>query len=173
MLSKVSFPYKQGEREQTMKNHFEASAVIDAQPEEVYSVIANYHEGHPYIVPQEFMRGMEVESGGYGAGTVIRYHTRAFGMERPGSAVVSEPEPGHVLVETNSPSTIVTTFTVTPLDEGQRTHVTIASDWQPSTSIVGKLEQAMYPYIMRRWYPKELKLLAEVVKSKQTPASAR
>jgi hypothetical protein len=155
-----------------MKNHFEASAVIDARPEEVYAVIADYREGHPHIVPQEFMRGMEVESGGYGAGTVIRFRTRAFGVERPGGAVVSEPEPGRVLVETNTPSTIVTTFTVTLFDGGQRSHVTIASDWQPVSTIAGKLEQAMYPFIMRRWYPKELKLLAAFVKDKQPSSHA-
>ncbi len=150
-----------------MKTHFEASAVIDARPEEVYAVLADYREGHPYIVPQEFVRNMEVESGGYGAGTVIRFRTRAFGVERPGSAAVSEPEPGRVLVENNTPSTIVTTFTVASLDNGRRSHVTIASDWQPARGISGKLEQAMYPFIMRRWYTKELKLLAAFVKSKQ------
>jgi Polyketide cyclase / dehydrase and lipid transport len=150
-----------------MKNHFEASAVIDARPEEVYAVLADYREGHPHIVPQEFMRGMEVESGGYGAGTVIRYRTRAFGVERPARAVVSEPEPGRVLVETLTTAPIVTTCTVTPLDDGQRSHVTMATEWQPASTIAGKLEQAMYPFIMRRWYPKELKLLAAFVKSKQ------
>ena len=153
-----------------MKTHFEASAVIDARPEEVYAVLADYREEHPQILPQEFIRGMEVESGGYGAGTIVRYRTRAFGIERPARAVISEPEPGRVLVETLTTAPIVTTSTVTPLDGGQRSHVTFASDWQPATSIAGKLEQAMYPFIMSRWYSKELKLLAVFVKNKKLSA---
>lgn len=153
-----------------MKNRFEASAVIDARPEEVYAVLADYREGHARIVPQEFLRDLEVESGGYGEGTVIRYRTRALGMERPARAVISEPEPGRVLVETVTTSTIVTTFTVTPLDEGQRSHVTIASEWGPANSIADKLEQSLYPFVMRRMYPRELKMLAAFVKGKHAVA---
>lgn len=90
--------------------------VIDARPEEIYAVLADYHYGHPQIVPKEYLRDLGVEAGGYGAGTIIRYRTRAFGVERGSRTVVSEPEPDRVLVETS----IVTTFTLTPVNDGTR-----------------------------------------------------
>ena len=148
------------------KTRYEASAVIDARPEEIYAVLADYRNEHPRIVPAEYLRGLEVEAGGYGAGTIVRYRTRAFGMERAARAVVTEPEPGRVLVETTSE--YVTTFTVTPVADGQRANVSIATQWQPARNFMGKLEQAMYPLIMKPMYNKELVLIAEYVKNKNT-----
>ena len=54
------------------KSRFEASAIIDARPEEIYGILADYRDQHPRIVPAEYLRGLEVEAGGYGAGTIIR-----------------------------------------------------------------------------------------------------
>jgi hypothetical protein len=147
---------------------FETSALIDARPEEIYAILVDYHNGHPQIVPKEYFRNMEVEEGGYGAGTIIRYHTRVFGVERPARAVVSEPEPGRVLVETEMTSSIVTTFTITPISNGQQTRVQIATEWKPGRNIFAVLEQAFYPMIMRRMYPKELNLIAAFVKNRTT-----
>ncbi len=148
------------------QTRFETSAVIDARPEEIYAILADYRDGHPQIVPKEYLRNLEVEVGGYGAGTIIRYHTRAFGVERPARAVVSEPEPGRVLVETETTSSIVTSFTVTPINDGRQSHVQIASEWKPGRNIFDAFQQAFYPLIMRRIYPKELSLIAAFVKTK-------
>ena len=148
------------------QTRFETSAVINARPEEIYAILADYRNGHPHIVPKEYFRNLEVEVGGYGAGTIIRYHTRVFGVERPAHAVVSEPEPGRVLVESEMTSSIVTTFIVTPINDGRQARVQIASEWKPSRNILTALEQAFYPMIMRRMYPKELSLIAAFVNSK-------
>lgn len=149
------------------KTHFEASAVIDARPEDVYAVIADYRNGHPYIVPKELLYGMEVEAGGWGAGTIIHYKMRAFGSERLARAIVSEPEPGKVLVEAQTTSSLATTFTVTPVGDGQQSLVQIATKWEASPTLRGAIEQAFYPFVMKRSYPKELSLLAAFMKSKQ------
>ena len=92
----------------------EASAHIDAPPEHVYGIIADYHVGHPSILPKAF-KNFVVEKGGTGAGTIIRFEVHAFRTVTRFRAIVTEPEPGRVLVETNvEPTESPTTFTVAP-----------------------------------------------------------
>jgi hypothetical protein len=45
-----------------------ASAVVDAPAVTVYGVLADYHEGHPSILPRPPFGELVVESGGTGAG---------------------------------------------------------------------------------------------------------
>lgn len=146
-----------------MSTHYETVALIDAPPAEVYAVLADYRHGHPHIVPQAYLRQLEVETGGQGEGTIVRYRKRLFGIERPGRATVHEPEPGRLLTERETTSSLVTTFAVTPVSNGKQTHVQIAARWEPAQTLRGKLEQAFYPYVMRRMFVLELDLLAKFV----------
>ena len=87
---------------------------IPARRERVYSLIANYNDGHPRILPKQFS-DLVVEQGGIGAGTVIRFQMSILGKKQHFRAAITEPEPGHVLVETDlEPNGAVTTFTVNP-----------------------------------------------------------
>jgi hypothetical protein len=54
-----------------------ASAVINAPAKQVYTILADYHDGHPRILPQQYFSSLEVERGGVGAGTVLRFQMRA------------------------------------------------------------------------------------------------
>src|SRR5690348_12868099 len=91
-----------------------AEAVLDASSEDVYATIADYHRGHPNILPKESFYDLQVEQGGYGAGTIIRFKMKALGVEQTFHHRVSEPEPGRVLVEQDidSVQNVMTTFTV-------------------------------------------------------------
>lgn len=60
----------------------ERSALIRANARGVYRLIADYREGHPRIVPKQYFPRLEVERGGVGAGTIIRFQLRAFGATR-------------------------------------------------------------------------------------------
>jgi hypothetical protein len=60
-------------------------------------------------------------------------------------------------------SSLVTTFTVTPVDDGKRSRVQIATEWDARPGIRGVLEKVLYPPAMKRIYDKELVKLAEVV----------
>src|SRR5438552_5273369 len=106
-----------------------SSAVVDARPEVVYKLLADYRVGHPKILPKEHFRDLQVEAGGVGAGTVIRFRLRSGGIELPYRMWVSEPEPGRALMESDTASTLATTFTVTPLSNGQKARVEIATEW--------------------------------------------
>ena len=63
------------------------SARINAAPERVYAVIADYRNGHPRILPKEFT-GLTVERGGAGDGTIIQFGMRMFGRTRSFRAAI-------------------------------------------------------------------------------------
>jgi hypothetical protein len=146
-----------------MLTHYETVALIDAPPADVYAVLADYRHGHARIVPAAYQRRLEVEVGGQGEGTIILYRKRFLGLERRGRAAIYEPEPGRVLTERETTSSLVTTFAVTPVSNGQQTHVQIAAHWEPAHTLWGAFEQAFYPYRMRRMFAQELNSLAKFV----------
>src|SRR5687767_5892403 len=109
----------------------ESSSVIDASPEQVYELISDYQTGHQRILPKKYFPEMTVESGGKGAGTVIRVKSKMGGQERNMRMEVSEPEPGRVIVEKDTASDMTTTFTITPHGGGEKSNVSIRTEWTP------------------------------------------
>jgi hypothetical protein len=105
------------------RHRVSASAVVRAPAGRVYAILADYRHGHPRIVPRPPFGPLEVEQGGTGAGTVVRFQMRLLGRTRTFRAAVTEPEPGRVLVETDLGRGAVTTFTVDPCGEGQGARV--------------------------------------------------
>ena len=141
--------------------HVKADAVLDARPEVVYAAIADYKQGHPNIVPKESFFDLQVEQGGYGAGTIHSFKFKALGVVKTFRQRVSEPEPGRVLVEQDIDTlqNTTTTFTVTPVENGQKAHVEIATTMNPTPGLAGVVERMLVPMINARVYRKELKLL--------------
>lgn len=148
------------------KIHAEASQIIDTRPEEVYSILSDYHTGHLAILPKPYFAELTVEQGGQGAGTVIRVRMDVMGLERSYRLIVSEPEPGRVLIEADDEAGVVTTFTVDPTDGGKQSRVTIATDAKTSPGLTGFVERLVNPAITRRIYRAELNLLAEYVRNR-------
>ncbi len=152
-----------------------ASAVIDASPEAIYGLLADYRTGHPQILPQRSFGDLIIEEGGYGAGTVFRVTTRAGRIEQKWRMIVSEPEPGRVLVDTDMAptSTLTTTFSVMPVADGQQARVEIATKWESRAGIAGLMERLFYPSGMRRIFQQELRQLASVIAARRgTPAAS-
>jgi len=143
--------------------HAEEAAVIAAPPEAIYALLADYVVGHPQILPPQYFRDLQVESGGRGAGTVIRFQAGAMGRMRPMRGIIAEPEPGRLLSESYTASTLVTTFTVTPEADGTQAQVRIASDWDAAPGLAGVLEQWLVPGMYRRIYRAELAQLVKVM----------
>ena len=142
----------------------EARATIGASARDAYRMIADYRTGHTRIIPPRFFRNLQVEKGGYGAGTLIRYDLLAFGTTYHARARVTEPEPGRVLVETDLEKGAVTTFTVEPLGASQ-SRVTIATALPTRSGLVGWLERAMTGRFLRRVYAAELAQLDSEVRA--------
>lgn len=142
-------------------HQFSASALIDAPSQQLYAIIADYQQGHPRILPKPPFVSLAIEQGGVGAGTIIRVHMRVLGQLQMFRSVVSEPEPGRVLVETND-NGYVTTFTVEPRAAGQQSYVTIATEMTGRAGLLGTLERWFITRLLRPVYVKELEQLAAV-----------
>ena len=154
-----------------MKQQITMSAYIKAPAEHVYAILANYYDGHPTILPRQYFSDLQVEQGGIGAGTVIRFQMHVLGKTQTFRAAIAEPEPGRVLVETNLPAGAVTTFTVDPRAEGRHTQVTIITELETRDGILGLLERFLTTVTLRRIYAQELGLLAARAE-KSTAASS-
>lgn len=139
-----------------------ASATIPARRERVYSLISNYNDGHPRILPKQFS-SLVVEQGGVGAGTVIRFQMSVLGKKQTYRAAITEPEPGRVLVETDLDANgAVTTFTINPGGAPADSRVTISTEFPVRGGFLGKIEKAMLTLLLRPMYVKELENLARV-----------
>ena len=113
-------------------------------------------EHHPRFLPPAFS-DFRVESGGFGAGTVTRFKVTAGGRTREYQMKVAEPEPGRVLTESDTGSSMVTTTTVRPNDSGSL--VRISTAWDGAGGIGGLFERMFAPRVMRSIYADELRRL--------------
>jgi uncharacterized protein YndB with AHSA1/START domain len=139
-----------------------ASRLVSAPAEQVYAIIADYHAGHPRILPKPHFVSLTVEKGGVGAGTLISFQMRLMGRLQTFHAAITEPEPGRVLVETDSDMGAVTTFTVEPRHDGQRAQVTITTDTQVRQGVLGALQGWLTTQLLHPIYVKELEQLAAI-----------
>ena len=144
------------------ENEIKASKIIQAAPEKVYAIIADYHNGHARILPKPYFVSLEVEEGGYGAGTVIRFQMKLLGRLQTFRAEISEPEPGRVLVETDLDTGTTTTFTVEEYGDTQGSRVTIRTVAQVREGLLGAVEGWLTVRLLQPIYIKELDQLASV-----------
>lgn len=144
------------------KHTVSASAVIPARRDRVYSLLADYNDGHQRILPRQFT-SLTVEEGGIGAGTIIHVQMSFLGKKQSYRAAITEPEPGRVLVETNlEANSWVTTFTVNPSHAPADSNVTISTELPVRTGFPGKIERLFSTLLLRPIYVKELENLARV-----------
>ncbi len=140
-----------------------ADGTVDAPADTVYGYLADMREHHPHFLPAAFSN-FEVEAGGVGAGTVTRFRMTAGRRTRDYRMTVAEPQPGRVLTESDTGSSLITTFTVTP--EGERSRVEISTSWQGAGGIGGFFERLFAPRVLRAVYADELRRLNGYARSR-------
>jgi uncharacterized protein YndB with AHSA1/START domain len=129
-----------------------AERSIDAPADKVYSYLADMHQ-HQRFLPPAFS-DFQIEEGGVGAGTVTTFKITAGGRTRSYRTLISEPAPGRTLVETDTNSSLVTTFNVTP--QGDKSQVSITSSWDGASGIGGFFERTFAPRALHRLFLDEL-----------------
>lgn len=144
-----------------------AAREVKAAPGVVYGIIADYHDGHPHILPEQYFGPLTVQRGGVGAGTRIRFTMKGLGPEREMIADVEEPEPGHILVERYPATGGTTTFLVEPAGAGSV--VTFRTEWT-SRGLRGWIERLLAPPFLQKVYRAELDKLQALAESRQTAA---
>lgn len=139
-----------------MKTTITAEREMDAPAEVLYHLLADYRTHHrpDGFLPPAFS-DMEIHSGGVGAGTDVSWVNDLGGRKRPVRARITEPQPGHTMVETADG--LVTTFTVEATDRGARVRF--------ETEIVdrglsGVLTRLFAPRMLAPIYADELERLA-------------
>src|SRR5580704_14562112 len=133
-----------------------AERTVDAPADAVYGYIADMREHHPRFLPPAFS-DFQVESGGVGEGTITRFTVTAGGRSRQYRMKVAEPEPGRVLTESDTGSSLVTTTTVTPRDSASSVH--ISTTWNGAGGIGGFFERMFAPRVMQAIYADGLERL--------------
>src|SRR2546423_11331850 len=93
--------------------HVVAERSIAAPAEEVYRYIADYRTHHPRFLPPAFST-FQVDQGGVGEGTIVRFRVRAGGRTRAFHQRVTGPATGRGLVGFGLQSSEATTVTGIP-----------------------------------------------------------
>ena len=139
--------------------------VVNAPADTVFGYLRDMRE-HPNFLPPAFS-DFQVESGGVGPGTITRFTVTAGGRSRKYRMKVDEPEPGRIITESDTGSSLVTKTTVTPR-EGGVSHVEIATTWQGAGGIGGFFERTFAPRALRAIYEDELTRLDDYARAQQT-----
>ena len=145
-----------------------AECAIAAPAARVYRSIADYEE-HQHFLPPAFS-DFQIEEGGVGAGTVMRFNLRLGGRTQTARQRVTEPEPGRVLTEAETGSDLTTTFTVTP--EGDTSRVRIVTTYTRG-GLRGRIERAIVPRMLGGLYRDELARMERYVVEHPEYATAR
>lgn len=148
--------------------HVKSERVIDAKPEDVYEALADYKVKRQQMLTPNFL-DYTVEKGGHGNGTMLRYRLLAARRERPYHMSVQEPVKGQVITERDLNSSLVTTWKVASVDGGQKTRVSVESEWMGGRGIKGFFESTFAPIGLHRIYGRMLSLLGLLVQ----PSEAR
>ncbi len=130
-----------------------ATRTVDAPVDVVFRCLSDFREHHPRFLPPAFS-DFEVTTGGTGEGTVVGFTLAAGGRSRRYEMRVRVPEPGRVLEEHDTGSSLVTTFTLTP--EGTRTHVRVETTWKGAGGVGGFFERMFAPGALKAVYVDEL-----------------
>jgi uncharacterized protein YndB with AHSA1/START domain len=133
-----------------------AAGEIDADPDVVYRVIADYQRHHGNILPPAFSN-LVVEEGGIGAGTRVSFDLRLGGATKHFTGVITEPEAGRRLVETYRAQKTETTFTIEPFGNG--CIVTITTEFETHGGVVGMIQRWLVSRLLRPLYADELSRL--------------
>ena len=141
----------------------EVSQTIPAPPAKVYALLADYMEGHPAILPKKYFKNLTVLEGGKGVGTVIDVQMEVMGTKQAYHMVISEPEPGRVLMEQDVEAGVTTTFTVDPIDDGQQSQLTITAVSRTSPGLRSVFEKLFTPSILKRIFTEELQTIIDYV----------
>lgn len=134
-----------------------AEGIVRAPADRVRAALADYADVRRRILPEQFS-DYRVEAGGHGAGTRVHWRFAATSKRvRNQLMAVTEPADG-TLVESDANSSMVTTWTVRPADEGVSS-VRVHTTWNGAGGIGGFFERTFAPKGLRRVYEDVLRRL--------------
>ena len=134
-----------------------AERIVRAPADRVRAALADYTDMRPRIQPEQFS-DYRVEAGGTGEGTRVHWRFAATSKRvRDQLVAVTQPAPDE-LVETDTNSSMVTTYSVHPADAGVTT-VRVRTTWNGAGGIGGFFERTFAPRGLARVYEEQLSRL--------------
>ncbi|MGY1747156.1 SRPBCC family protein [Blastococcus sp. SYSU D00695] len=127
-----------------------AEHVVRAPAEQVRTGLADYAGTRRRALPEQFS-DYRVEAGGQGAGTRVAWRFAATSKRVRDQVVEVEQPDADTLVERDTRSSMVTTWTVHPADAGTTT-VRVRTTWDGASGIGGFFERTFAPKGLRRVY---------------------
>ena len=124
-----------------------AERVVRAPAERVRAALADYTGTRREVLPEQFS-DYRVEAGGQGSGTRVHWRFAAT-SKRVREQDVEVSEPDGTLVERDTRSSMVTTWTVVPADAGSST-VRVRTTWDGAGGVGGFFERTFAPRGLRR-----------------------
>lgn len=146
------------ERMRTRTQAATATKIINAPAKDIYRIIADYHTMHYFILPKQYFLSLDVEEGGFGHGTIINFEMRIMGKTQSFRSLVTEPQPGRLLVETDIRSETPTSFHVNSIGNEEQTRVSISTELKGRNGVEALAAKVM----LQKVYRDELDLLAKV-----------
>ena len=134
-----------------------ATKIINARADTIYNILADYRHGHPSILPRQYFLSMNVEEGGVGAGTVVNFKMRLLGQTQSFHSIITEPQPGRFLVETELESKIPTSFHLVPIGKGDQSQLTITTELEGKNAV----ESFIAKWVLQQVYREELELITQ------------
>jgi uncharacterized protein YndB with AHSA1/START domain len=136
---------------------------IDAPAERVRAALADYEKVRPAILTDHY-RDYRVEAGGQGEGTRAHWLLQATSKRvRDQLVEVSQPD-ADTLVESDTRSSMVTTWTLHPADAGLTT-VRVRTTWKGASGIGGFFERTFAPKGLQRIHDGVLENLANTLRA--------
>ena len=135
-----------------------ATKIINAPAKDIYRIIADYHTMHYFILPKQYFLSLDVEEGGFGQGTIVNFEMRILGKTQSFRSLVTEPQPGRLLVETDIRSETPTSFSVFPVRNNDQARVEISTELKNQNAV----EALIANILLQKVYRDELELLAKV-----------
>lgn len=126
-----------------------AERTVRAPAERVRAALADYSGTRREVLPEQFS-DYRVDAGGQGSGTRVHWRFAAT-SKRVREQDVEVTEPDGSLVERDTRSSMVTTWTVTPAGSGSST-VRVRTTWDGAGGVGGFFERTFAPRGLRRVY---------------------
>lgn len=139
----------------------QARRSIDAPAERVFAALADYTTIRPEILTESYL-DYRVESGGQGAGTTVAWKLQATKSRVRDQLVEVSTPSANRLVESDTNSSMVTTWTVASEGAG-RSVVTVDTRWNGAGGIGGFFERTFAPRGLARIHDGVLAKLDAVV----------
>ena len=130
-----------------------AEKTLKASPERVLDALGDYSGVRSRMLTEHFSE-YEVREGGRGEGTVVHWKLAATSKRVRDCLVAVSTSGSDRLVENDTNSSMVTTWTVSPATEGSR--VQVKTTWDGASGIGGFFERLFAPKGLQRIYDAQL-----------------